>query len=160
MTSENLGEFLTGDRIETSRYNIFMQHNLSCLPLCQVRFQFVFCRSCPRLDSTRDDDCSYSHPLLDPLPPGRERLEMMMVTHKRQPLWVPEMCCSCFQFRCDFATSTRHKFVVKMVNSRLSVFTRKCVLVRALSRLSWLSKGCISLGLLQMERYFFGQREK
>lgn len=36
MTSENLGEFLSGDRIETSPYAIYMQHNISCTALCQV----------------------------------------------------------------------------------------------------------------------------
>ena len=36
MTSENLGEFLTGDRIETSPYSIYMQHNISCSALCRV----------------------------------------------------------------------------------------------------------------------------
>ncbi|CAM9231353.1 unnamed protein product, partial [Sphacelaria rigidula] len=35
-SSENLGEFLTGDRIESSPYAIFMQHNISCSPLCQM----------------------------------------------------------------------------------------------------------------------------
>lgn len=34
--SENLGEFLTGDRIESSSYSIYMQHNISCSALCQV----------------------------------------------------------------------------------------------------------------------------
>lgn len=36
MTSENLGEFLTGNRIETSPYTIYMQHNISCSALCRV----------------------------------------------------------------------------------------------------------------------------
>lgn len=36
MTSENLGEFLTGNRIETSPYAIYMQHNISCSALCRV----------------------------------------------------------------------------------------------------------------------------
>lgn len=36
MTSENLGEFLTGNRIETSPYAIYMQHNISCSALCLV----------------------------------------------------------------------------------------------------------------------------
>lgn len=36
MTSENLGEFLTGNRIETSPYSIYMQHNISCSALCRV----------------------------------------------------------------------------------------------------------------------------
>lgn len=36
MTSENLGEFLTGNRIETSPYSIYMQHNISCSALCKV----------------------------------------------------------------------------------------------------------------------------
>ncbi|CAM9768812.1 unnamed protein product [Ascophyllum nodosum] len=35
-TAENLGEFLTGDRIETSSYTIFMQHNISCSALCKI----------------------------------------------------------------------------------------------------------------------------
>ncbi|CAM9626190.1 unnamed protein product [Ectocarpus fasciculatus] len=39
MTSENLGEFLSGDRIETSPYSIYMQHNISCTALCQVELQ-------------------------------------------------------------------------------------------------------------------------
>lgn len=34
--SENLGEFLSGDRIESSSYSIYMQHNISCSALCQV----------------------------------------------------------------------------------------------------------------------------
>lgn len=36
--AENLGEFLTGDRIENSPYNIYMQHNESCKVLCQATF--------------------------------------------------------------------------------------------------------------------------
>lgn len=35
-SSENLGEFLTGDRIESSPYSIFMQHNTSCNGLCSL----------------------------------------------------------------------------------------------------------------------------
>jgi transmembrane 9 superfamily member 2/4 len=33
--AENLGEFLTGDRIENSPYNVYMQHDEGCKVLCQ-----------------------------------------------------------------------------------------------------------------------------
>ena len=45
MTSENLGEFLTGNRIETSPYSIYMQHNISCSALCRVS-SVTLLRSC------------------------------------------------------------------------------------------------------------------
>lgn len=53
MTSENLGEFLSGDRIETSPYAIYMQHNISCTALCQV---------CPSLSLS----CVVVRPLIRP----------------------------------------------------------------------------------------------
>ncbi|KAG5189838.1 hypothetical protein JKP88DRAFT_205947 [Tribonema minus] len=36
--AENLGEFLTGDRIENSPYKVYMQHNEACKVLCQQQF--------------------------------------------------------------------------------------------------------------------------
>eukprot|EP00611_Tribonema_gayanum_P021765 TRINITY_DN424_c0_g1_i1.p1 TRINITY_DN424_c0_g1~~TRINITY_DN424_c0_g1_i1.p1 ORF type:complete len:659 (+),score=196.73 TRINITY_DN424_c0_g1_i1:147-2123(+) len=38
MYAENLGEFLSGDRIENSPYNIYMHHNENCKVLCQQHF--------------------------------------------------------------------------------------------------------------------------
>ncbi|CAM9378314.1 unnamed protein product [Phaeothamnion confervicola] len=35
MQAENLGEFLTGDRIENSPYKIYMRHDQACKVLCQ-----------------------------------------------------------------------------------------------------------------------------
>lgn len=45
-SAENLGEFLTGDRIETSSYTIFMQHNVSCSALCKVGTIWGLCVEC------------------------------------------------------------------------------------------------------------------
>ena len=37
--SENLGEFLTGDRIENSPYQLFMEQDQFCKILCQVEMK-------------------------------------------------------------------------------------------------------------------------
>jgi len=39
MAAENLGEFMTGDRIDNSPYNIYMREDSFCNILCQVKLQ-------------------------------------------------------------------------------------------------------------------------
>jgi transmembrane 9 superfamily protein 2/4 len=63
-TAENLGEFLSGDRIENSPYALFMRHDEYCLVLCQVKLSV---RQVAQFKRTIDE--SYHHNwILDNIP--------------------------------------------------------------------------------------------